>query len=64
MNKKEVLGYIITVKSAGLLAPLCILEGITHFECLSTFFWVLIVLCLAGVFSGLLLAGSAEKSCC
>lgn len=60
MNRKEVLGYLLTVKSAGLLVPLCLLEGITHLEFLSWLFWILLPIALGGICLGLSIASSGE----
>lgn len=73
MNKKEIIGYIIAIKGAGLIVPICILEGITHFNYLcalfwdlniktfSPFFWFLAIIGLFTVFTGLSIAASNEK---
>ena len=75
MKFQEIVGYITVVKGAGLIVPMCLLEGVTHFNYihfnllgwkvanldLSPLFWAGIILGLAMVVSGLFIVTMAES---
>ncbi|MEM9445169.1 MAG: hypothetical protein AAGA18_07425 [Verrucomicrobiota bacterium] len=75
MKFQEILGYITIVKGAGLTVPMCMLEGITHFNYihfnlfgwkvvnldLSPLFWAGIIIGLLMLIAGLYVVAMAEN---
>jgi hypothetical protein len=62
LTSREIFGYLLAVKGAGLIVPLALLDGIRFFDSLSWLYWTGILLSLAVMFSGLALASSAEAA--